>query len=233
MQNFHDLHNIYISLNFPGNSILPSNSTSPDASMAQYLYTIMGVKMIQVTGAGEKTGRAVIRALKTQGARICAIVNTEKNKEGIEGLGAEAILGDMNSLEDKARAADGVKAVYHISPNVHAGELESGRTAVAAAVKTGVPRFAFHSLCHPQIASLPHYWLKLRMEEYLKGSGLSFTILQPTPYMQHVLGQWQNIMERGVHEVPYQPSTRLGMAGLEDITKEAARVFTPPQATIG
>ena len=185
--------------------------------------------MILVTGAGGKTGRAVIQALKSRGASVRGIVNSNINAQKIIALGAEAVLGDMGSLEDMIGAAEGAAAIYHISPNVHARELEFGQTAVAAALKAGVPRFVFHSLCHPQIESLPNHWLKLRVEEKIKESGLNFTIFQPTPYMQNVLGQRQNILERGVYEIPYQPSTLLGMVDLDDVAEVAARVLLTPK----
>ena len=35
--------------------------------------------------------------------------------------------------------------------------------------------------------SMPHHWLKMRVEEKLFASGLPFTILQPAAYMQNVL----------------------------------------------
>lgn len=182
--------------------------------------------MILVTGAGGKTGRAVIQALLTRGAQVRGFVNSERNAQRIQALGAEAIIGDMYQVDDLLRATIGVNAIYHISPNVHPGELEFGKAVVEAAVKTGVPRFVYHSLCHPQIESLPNHWLKLRVEETIKQSGLNFTILQPTPYMQNVLGQWLNIIEKGIYEIPYAPTTLLGMVDLADIAEVAARVLT-------
>lgn len=182
--------------------------------------------MILVTGAGGKTGRAVIQALVARGARVRGLVNSEEKAQRVRSLGAEAILGDMYRVDDVARAADGAEALYHIPPNVHLGELEFGAIAVEAALKAGVGRFVFHSLCHPQIEALPNHWLKLRVEEKIKESGLNFTILQPTPYMQNVLGQWQNIVGKGVYEIPYKPSTLLGMVDLADIAEVAAMVLT-------
>jgi len=54
--------------------------------------------MILVTGAGGKTGRAVIQALKSRGASVRGIVNSNINAQKIIALGAEAVLADMGSL---------------------------------------------------------------------------------------------------------------------------------------
>lgn len=182
--------------------------------------------MILVTGAGGKTGRAVISALVERGATVRGMVKSAAAAEKIRALGAEAVIGDMLNVEDVRRAATGARAIYHIAPNVNPNEIEFGKTAIAAAKAEGVERFVFHSLCHSQIEALPNHWWKLRVEEKIKESGLNFTILQPTPYMQNVLGQWQNIMERGAYEIPYQPTTKLGMVDLADLAEVAAKVLT-------
>lgn len=182
--------------------------------------------MILVTGAGGKTGRAVISALVERGAAVRGMVKSAAAAEKIRALGAEASIGDMLNMEDVRRAATGARAIYHIAPNVNPDEIEFGKTAIAAAKAEGVERFVFHSLCHSQIEALPNHWWKLRVEEKIKESGLNFTILQPTPYMQNVLGQWQNIMERGAYEIPYQPTTKLGMVDLADLAEVAAKVLT-------
>lgn len=182
--------------------------------------------MILVTGAGGKTGRAVINALLQRGEAVRGIVKNTSAAEKVQALGAAAVIGDMRKVEDVRQAAAGVRAIYHIAPNVNPDEIEFGKTAIAAAKVEGVERFVYHSLCHSQIEALPNHWWKLRVEEKIKESELNFTILQPTPYMQNVLGQWQNIVERGGYEIPYQPTTRLGMVDLADLAEVAAKVLT-------
>jgi NAD(P)H dehydrogenase (quinone) len=181
--------------------------------------------MILVTGAGGKTGRAIIRALIKRGASVRGLEMLEKQAERIRALGAEPAIGDMHKVDDVARAMEGVERVYLICPNVNPDELELGKVVIQAAKKAGVERIVYHSLLHSQIESLPNHWLKLRVEEKIKESGLKFTILQPTPYMQNTLGQWQNITERGVYEIPYEPTTLLGMVDLGDIADVAGRVL--------
>lgn len=182
--------------------------------------------MILVTGASGKTGRAIISALVQRVEAVRGIVKNTATAEKVRALGAEAVIGDMLKVEDVRRASAGVRAIYHIAPNVNPDEITFGKTAIAAAKAEGVERFVFHSLCHSQIEALPNHWWKLRVEEKIKESGLNFTILQPTPYMQNVLGQWKNIMDYGLYEIPYQPTTKLGMVDLADLAEVAAKVLT-------
>ena len=197
--------------------------------------------MILVTGAGGKTGRAVIAALAVgqgsagqgpagpgpaQGGVVRALARRATDEAALRALGAsEVVSGDMRLVADMARAMQGVSAVYHICPNVHPDELAIGQVAIAAAQFAGVAHFVFHSVLHPQTEAMPHHWNKLRVEEALFASGLPFTILQPAPYMQNVLAGWASITERGVLTVPYPVTSRLSLVDLDDVAQAAKRVI--------
>jgi uncharacterized protein YbjT (DUF2867 family) len=127
------------------------------------------------------------------------------------------------------QATQGVRAVYHICPNVSPDEVVLGEIAITAAQRAGVEHFVYHSVLHPQVEAMPHHWQKLRVEERLFESGLPYTILQPAAYMQNVLALWDQIVEQGIYPVPYAAETRLGMVDLEDVAEAAATVLTEPE----
>lgn len=185
--------------------------------------------MILVTGAAGKTGQAVIRALAKRGAAVRALVYRTGQVETVTQLGArETIVGDMHAEAIFRQAARGMRAIYHISPNMNPAEVALGRIAIEAAQTGGVEHFVYHSVLHPQTEKMPHHWHKLRVEELLFESGLDITILQPAAYMQNILGGWQSIVEEGVYRVPYPVETRLGMVDLEDVAETAATVLLEP-----
>ncbi len=107
-------------------------------------------------------------------------------------------------------------------------ELFYAQCVVAAAKRCGVKRFVFHSVLHPQIAAMPHHWEKLRVEEMLFATDLDITILQPTAYMQNILGAWRGIIDDGIYRVPYPVETRLSLVDLDDVAEAAASVLTEP-----
>jgi len=184
---------------------------------------------ILVTGAAGKTGRAVIQALGKRGQTVRALVHRPEQAQQAEQQGAhDVVAGDMRAAATWERAIQGVRAVYHICPNVSPDEVTIGQTAIVAARAAGVERFVYHSVLHPQIETMPHHWLKLRVEELLFASGLAYTILQPAAYMQNVLAQWERITTQGVYPVPYPVETRLGMVDLADVAEVAATVLTEP-----
>lgn len=185
--------------------------------------------MILVTGAGGKTGRAAISALVARGVTSRAFVRREAHADEVKRLGAADILiGDLRDGAAVEAALRGVQRVYHICPNVHPDEIAIGQAVIGAAQAAGVEHFVFHSVLHPQTEKMPHHWRKLRVEEMLLESGLPFTILQPTAYMQNILAGWEAVTQQGVYTVPYPVETRLSLVDLKDVAEAAARVLTQP-----
>ena len=185
--------------------------------------------MVVVTGAAGKTGRAVIRALVAKGAPVRAVVHRPRQARLVEKLGAQqVIVGDMRRQSAMDAAAQGARAICHICPNLHPEEDAIGRAAIGAARSAGVERFVYHSVLHPHVECMPHHWLKMRVEEQLFRSGLSFTILQPAAYMQNVLAHWERLLDQGIYTVPYAVETRLAMVDLEDVAEAAAVVLNEP-----
>jgi len=183
--------------------------------------------VILVTGAAGKTGRAIIRALVAREQAVRALVHRDEQAQLVKSLGAqEAVVGDMRDERTLRLATRGVRAVYHICPNVSPDEIPIGKAVISAAQEAGAEQFVFHSVLHPHTEAMTHHWNKLRVEESLFESHLPYVILQPASYMQNVLAGWRAIVERGVYAVPYSVKTRMSMVDLEDVAQAAAVVLT-------
>jgi uncharacterized protein YbjT (DUF2867 family) len=183
--------------------------------------------MILITGAGGKTGKAVIKALITRGASVRAFVRSPSHQAGLRALGVrEVVLGEMDDWQALAQAMNGAETVYHICPNVSPHEIAYGKAMIEAATHTGVVRVVYHSVLHPQIEAMPHHWNKMRVEELLFSARLGVTILQPTAYMQNTLAEWDRMAREGIFRVPYPIETRLSLVDLDDVAEAAALVLT-------
>jgi NAD(P)H dehydrogenase (quinone) len=183
--------------------------------------------MILITGAGGKTGNAVIKALVARGADVRAFVRSRSHDASLRTLGVrDVVIGTMDNQQALSQAAQGVDALYHICPNVSPDEVAFGRAMIDAATRARVRRFVYHSVLHPQIEAMPHHWNKMRVEELLFSSRLDVTILQPTAYMQNSLAEWDRMRDSGVFRVPYPVETRLSLVDLDDVAEAAATVFT-------
>jgi NAD(P)H dehydrogenase (quinone) len=188
--------------------------------------------MILVTGAGGKTGRAVVKALSRHKEPVCALVRHPEQVPLLTSLGAQQVfIGDMSDPVIMSKIFASMRVVYHICPNMSPNELQIAENAVNAARSAGLEQFVYHSVLHPQIEAMPHHWLKMRVEERLFRSGLAYTILQPGAYMQNILAYWESISRQGVFPVPYDLSARLSYVDLEDIAEVASRVIQQPGHT--
>jgi NAD(P)H dehydrogenase (quinone) len=182
--------------------------------------------MILLTGAGGKTGRALARAI-SKVESICALVHREEQIPVLKSLGAEKIiLGDMRDDEALRFGMQGIRAVYHICPNMSPDEIVIGKLVIGEAQKAGVEHFVYHSVLHPHTEKMNHHWQKLRVEEMIFESGMLFTILQPAPYMQNLLAGWKSIVEEGVLQVPYSVHSKFSFIDLEDLAEAAKIVLT-------
>lgn len=185
--------------------------------------------MIAVTGAHGKTGRAIIRELASQGLHVRGLVRSHQQaSDVIEAGAAEAMQIDLLEPSSLVSAVAGVRALYHICPNVHPGEVEIGKCAISAAQQAGVERFVLHSVLHPLTQAMPHHWNKLLVEEQLINSGLGFTILQPASYMQNVLGEMWRVRLRSQYHIPYSVEAKFSPVDLLDVAEAAAIVLTTP-----
>ena len=92
-------------------------------------------------------------------------------------------------------AMQGVRAVYHICPNMSPDEIAIGKLVIGEARKVQVEHFVYHSVLHPQTEKINHHWQKLQVEEMIFKSGLPFTILQPAPYMQNLLAAGKALLK--------------------------------------
>ena len=183
--------------------------------------------MILVTGAAGKTGRAVIRAMAARGVPVRGLVHRPEQAPEVEALGAEqVVVGDLREASTERRATDHGRAADHICPNMSADELAIGEAILEAARASGVEHFAYHSVLHPQVESMPHHWQKMRVEESIFASGLPFTILQPAAYMQNVTAYREPIVNDGIFPVPYDVDARLNIVDLEVVAQAASTVRT-------
>lgn len=184
--------------------------------------------MILLTGASGKTGKVIIKPL-SKAESVCAFVHREEQVLVMKSLGAErVVVGDLHDEDAIRSAMQGVKAVYHICPNMSPDEVVIGNLVIGEAKKAGVEHFVYHSVLHPQTEKMNHHWQKLRVEELLFESELPFTILQPAPYMQNLLAGWKNIVEDGVLRVPYSVEAKFSFLDLEDLAEAARIVLTEP-----
>jgi uncharacterized protein YbjT (DUF2867 family) len=99
---------------------------------------------ILVAGATGNLGERITGALLDQGAEVRAIVRqgTDLNKiRHLEQLGANVYVVDMSSVEEVAKACQGVSCVVSALAGLREVIIDTQKVLLDGAVKAGVPRF--------------------------------------------------------------------------------------------
>ena len=112
----------------------------------------------------------------------------------------------------------------HIGPPMHPLEREMTGHFIDGARRAGVAHFVYYSVLQPLRREIRHHRLKLEAEEDLVESGLTYTIVQPSRYMQHLDPIWKTVLADGVHAMPFSTGVRFNVADLADLAEAVARV---------
>jgi len=180
--------------------------------------------VILVTGATGNTGSGVAAALLDQGRQVRALVRDEAKGAGLAELGAEVAIVDLDRPETlTGELLDGVSDVYFVTWNGPSA-LQQSRNLLETIVGSGatphVVRLSGYGTLESRIISeLAH------CEEDLKASGLPWTILKPTFFMQNALMAVQTVQEQGAIYFDWGAG-KAGMIDVRDIVDCAVAVLT-------
>ena len=180
-------------------------------------------KVLVTAGFGNQA-RSVIPRLRAAGFHVRAMRASNRPGPGPFDLGAhEVLVGDAANPGDAARGLAGVDAVYHVGPTFHPREREMGMTMIEQAKRAGVAHFVFSSVLHPILTGLPQHAIKRDIEERLLESGLDFTILQPSDYMQMSVQGY--LADKGVFIIGFDLDRRQALVDLDDVAQVLAKVL--------
>lgn len=178
---------------------------------------------VLVIGATGKTGRAVARALLARGVPVRAAARP--GRADAVPAGTTPVAVDLGTGAGLDAALDGIRAVYHLAPNVHPDEVGMATRVAGAAVAAGTPRVVFHSVLHPDDVRMPHHLRKLEAESVLRSAlGDRLTVLRPAAYHQNLLDQ----VHTGVVNLPYSPDAPFSNVDLGDVAQVAAGALLDP-----
>jgi uncharacterized protein YbjT (DUF2867 family) len=139
-----------------------------------------------------------------------------------------------------AMAMDGAHGVFSVqppswnpTPETDARELRLGRLAADAALRAGVRHFVYSSVLGAEDA--PAYGRtghKLAIEDHVRGSGLTATVLRPAGFMENFFLPAFGIAQGALNE-PTNPDIAVPLIAVDDIGAIAARIFTEPDRYVG
>jgi uncharacterized protein YbjT (DUF2867 family) len=154
---------------------------------------------VLVVGATGFLGMEICRQLLAANKKVKGLVRTSSDENIVNGLkqmGVETVTGDMKDHDSLSEAFKNVDAIISTATAIRsraAGDsLESvdedgQQNVVKAAKENGVKHFVFISF-NPMPGEFPLQTAKRKTETALKESGMTYTILQPTFFMEVWLG---------------------------------------------
>ena len=155
--------------------------------------------MILVVGATGLLGSDICRRLRARGLPVRGLVRAGSAGEAsLRALGVEICTGDLRVRADVETACQGVSAV--ITTATAMGSADKGLSLraidrdgqlrlVAIAKASGVQRFVYVSLTPSLQQSAPLVRYKREVERAVEASGMQWTILQPSVFMEVWLGK--------------------------------------------
>lgn len=184
----------------------------------------MKVLMVGATG---QYASPVLPELKQRGVIVRALVRDERKSDAARQQGAEeTAIADLNDSDSLRAAATDVDGVFHINPAFTPNEAELGVAMVEAAKAAGVQKFVFSGAIHPSISKMSNHAAKRPVEEALYESGIEFTVLQPTMFMQTLDNGWNAAIAQGRFSLPYSKAAKASYVDYRDVAEVAALALT-------
>jgi uncharacterized protein YbjT (DUF2867 family) len=154
--------------------------------------------MILVVGATGYLGMEVCRRLSARGEPIRALVRASSDparRDQLRALGAALAYGDLEDPVSLAAACAGVKAVItsassiasRVGTYIASVDLQGQRNLIDAAQAAHAGQFIFVSLSPNMSSDTPLNRAKRAIEAHLQASGLPYTIIRPSFFMEYWL----------------------------------------------
>ena len=151
--------------------------------------------IILVAGATGFLGGEICRQLIAKNKRVKGLVRVTSDSNKVAQLkesGVETIEGDLKDKDSLKKALQGVSAIIStVSSTLSRQEGDSIQTVddegqnnlIDAAISAGISQFVYVSFC-AMPGECPLQTAKRKVEKHLSESGLNYTILQPTYFME-------------------------------------------------
>ena len=186
---------------------------------------IGGRETILVTGATGNIGRELVKSLVAAGGKVKALSrNTERAVE-VLGSVVEVVAGDLESPETLDGPLQGVDKAFLLS-DLGPKMVRAHTNFVTAAKRAGVSQLVRLSIlvANPNSPSVFGRWHG-EADQEVANSGIPYTIIRPSYFMQNLLGFAPMITSDGTFSGAMGDG-KIGIIDIRDISNVAAKVLT-------
>ena len=194
--------------------------------------------MILVAGGTGRLGTKVVALLRQQGLEVRVLTHDRSRAAHLAGTGVEIVDGDVRDFQAVRRAVTGAQTVVSAiqgfagTKDGSPATIDRGgnQNLIVAAQEAGVENFVLVSV---KDASPNHPAELMRMkyatEQELRASGLTWTIIRPTAYMEtwcDVLGR--PLLDKGKTQVLGRGLNPINWVSAADVAEFVALATTDP-----
>jgi uncharacterized protein YbjT (DUF2867 family) len=190
-------------------------------------------RLVLVLGATGQQGGGVARALVAAGFRVRALLRDPSSPRAANLRGVELVRGDLRELASLDEALVGAWGVFSVQPSsgqpeygvTDDDELRWGRAVTDAARRAGVSHLIYSSVAGAAGGTgVGHFESKWQIEEHVRASGVSATVVRPSAFME-ILLQPHFGLGQGALTFFNAPDRKMQFIAAEDIGKLVARLF--------
>ncbi|MBC7192016.1 SDR family oxidoreductase [Marinobacter sp.] len=155
--------------------------------------------MITVFGATGTTGAPLVDTLLSKGVKLRAVTSDPAKVASLRAKGCEAVTADFSDPATLEKACTGAEKIYLVTP-AHPDMRRWKANVIEAAKAAGVR----HVVLATGLGASPKARVTFgkwhsETQERVKESGLDWTFVQPTYFMQNLLWQAGNIAKDAVY----------------------------------
>ncbi|PVH68016.1 putative nucleoside-diphosphate-sugar epimerase [Cadophora sp. DSE1049] len=146
---------------------------------------------------------------------------------------AEVLQANLDDPHDCAKITDGASVLYYVSPTFQPHETQFGINVIDAAVEESkkpgskFAHFIFSSVIHTHLRKMLNHDRKRYIEEYLCESPLSWTVMQPSHFMDNTIGRLLKLKDspEPVFVAAQNPDIAFSFSCVRDFAEASALVI--------
>jgi uncharacterized protein YbjT (DUF2867 family) len=185
-------------------------------------------------------GSRIARLLLDEGRAVRVASRDASRVQALVDAGAEMVLADLRDRASMEAACNGVDEVVTTANGFMGRGKEASahvdgqgnRNLIDAASRAGVRQFVFTSAHLPAAyRSIDFFAHKFAAEDYLRASGVPFTILRPTAFIDvwaHVIGD--PLLKKGKAQILGSGRRKVNYVSTDDVARVAAWTVGRPEA---
>ena len=196
--------------------------------------------MILLAGATGVLGGAIASRLVYEGQPVRLLARDAARVKELAASGAQVTQGDLTDRASLERAMGGVTHVITTANGfmnrsrraVEKIDVQGNRHLIDAAKAARVRQFVFTSALLPDpYLQIDYFAAKRRTEDYLRASGVPYTILRPAAFMETwalVIGE--PILKRGATQIFGNGRNPINFVAVDDVAAIAVQALDRPDA---